>query len=68
MCGRLTASVSLPLYFKYNLVLSVQRHGNHGLRVCRKKFVFYTEPQQWYESQSMHSYLGTVRTHQGCGR
>jgi hypothetical protein len=51
-------------YYHYSVTLQLRRI-DHGLWAYKKIFF---ESQQWYQSWSMHSCLGTVRTHRGCGR
>jgi hypothetical protein len=52
-------TVAISLLFNY-----VDRSCAMGVE---NFFVFCFKTQQWYQSQSMHSCTGTVRTHHGCG-
>jgi hypothetical protein len=58
--SRLWIMSLLSLLFNY-----VDRSWAMGVE---KKIIFCCKSQHWYQSRSMHSCTGTVRTHRGCVR
>ena len=71
LCGSVNPAFGLQGYVSdvSSVTALLDRYilANFGVAIVRKIIVFCYEPYQWYQSRSMRSIAGTVRTHVECG-